>query len=309
MNVVAPSVVLRWMRAAGEPTRLRLLALCAEGALSVSDLSHALTQSEPRVSRHLKILCEAGLIERLRQGQWVHYRLSAQLEAAGFARGLLAHIDRRDPLLVGDRSKVHGGAAHSGASESRLGRALAALFGAGGLPEEAGPVLLAGVEHPELLEAAARASSQCVALAGSRRAAQAARAHAERQGFSCRVLQVAAAQGPVAADFARAGSCFDAVLLERPAAARLPQVLAAARAVLSPRGRLWLFQGYDALESSRGRIVEHPLARLRRLLGEAGLECERISPVEADGEHVLVAVAHAAAAAPGQRVRQGGADR
>lgn len=307
MQVVAPTLLVTWMRAAGEPTRVRLLALCAESALSVSDLAHALRQSEPRVSRHLKILCEAGLIERLRQGQWVHYRLSAQPEAAAFSRGLLAQIDRRDPLLIGDRSKVRGAGAHSGATESRLGRALAELFAAGELPEGAGPVLLAGVDHPELLEGASRASSRCVALAGSRRAAQAARAHAERRGFSCRILQVTASEGLGAGDIERAGSCFDAVLLDHPSTDRLPQVLAAARAVLSARGRLWMFEGYDALESSRGRIVEHPLARLRRLLAEAGLECERISPVEADGEHVLVAVAHASAAQPGHRVRQGAA--
>ena len=73
---LAPGVLLKWLRAAGEPSRLRLLALCADGALSVSDLARALNQSEPRVSRHLKILGESGLIERLRQGQWVHYRLA-----------------------------------------------------------------------------------------------------------------------------------------------------------------------------------------------------------------------------------------
>src|ERR1700758_1170886 len=98
-----PPMLVKWLRAVGESSRLRLLALCAEGAPSVSDLSHALKQSEPRVSRHLKILSEAGLVERLRQGQWVHYRVSPGAEAASFVRGLLAQLDRRDPLLVRDR--------------------------------------------------------------------------------------------------------------------------------------------------------------------------------------------------------------
>src|SRR2546429_242705 len=88
MISTAPPVLMRWLRAAGEPSRLRLLALCAEGALSVSDLAHALKHSEPRVSRHLKILCEAGLLIRLRHGQWVDYRLTEGLEAASFVRGL-----------------------------------------------------------------------------------------------------------------------------------------------------------------------------------------------------------------------------
>jgi len=57
----APDVI-SWLRAAGEPSRLRLLALCDRGDLSVSDLAQALGQSEPRVCRHLRILSEAGLI-------------------------------------------------------------------------------------------------------------------------------------------------------------------------------------------------------------------------------------------------------
>ena len=74
--------MIRWLRAAGESSRLRLLALCAQGPLSVSELAETLRQSEPRVSRHLKILSEAGLIERYRQGQWVQYRVAADPQAA-----------------------------------------------------------------------------------------------------------------------------------------------------------------------------------------------------------------------------------
>ena len=76
--------MVRWLRAAGEGSRLRLLALCAQGPLSVSELAETLRQSEPRVSRHLKILSEAGLIERHRQGQWVQYRVAADPQAASF---------------------------------------------------------------------------------------------------------------------------------------------------------------------------------------------------------------------------------
>ena len=104
--VASHLTLLKWLRAAGEPSRLRLLALCAEGALSVSDLAQVLAQSEPRVSRHLKILCEAGLIERSRQGQWVHYRLVAEAAAASFVRGLLSQLERRDPVPLGDRTRA-----------------------------------------------------------------------------------------------------------------------------------------------------------------------------------------------------------
>jgi DNA-binding transcriptional ArsR family regulator len=307
MNPTGPTLLVKRLQAAGEPSRLRLLALCADGALSVSDLALALKQSEPRVSRHLRILCESGLIERLRQGQWVHYRLAGNADAASFVRGLLGQLDRRDPQLLQDAARARAAGVpdlHGGGygAESRLGRALAGFAAAGGLSSSIGSVLVVGVTHPELLECAAAVSRQCVALAPSRRAAQGARAFAERRGFPCRVFRTASAEAPGAADFALAGEGFDAVLLDHPAAGgeRLAALLQDAGAVLNPRGRLWIFERYDSLEGSRSRIVEHPLARLRRLLGAAGLVCERLSPIEADGEHVLAAVARPAAEQSGR---------
>src|ERR1700683_5624134 len=96
---------LKWLRAAGEPSRLRLLALCADAEFSVSDLAQVLAQSEPRVSRHLRILCEAGLIERSRQGQWVHYHLAAGEPGARFVRGLLAPLGGGDAVPSRDRQR------------------------------------------------------------------------------------------------------------------------------------------------------------------------------------------------------------
>jgi len=300
-SVGLPTAVDR-LRAAGEPTRLRLLALCAEGAVSVSDLAQALRQSEPRVSRHLKILCAAGLLTRVREGQWVQYRLTEGEEGANFARVLLAQLDRADSVLVRDRGRARATAApgaRAPGSESRLGRTLAALVAAGSLGPGRGAVLIVGVSHPELLESSDRAG-HCTAIAYSRRAAQAARAFAERRGFSCRVLQASGADGLRDADLARAGDSFDAVLLDVSAVAeKLAYLLQQARRVLTAGGRLWIFERYESLESSQERVVEHPLARLRRLLAEAGFSCERLSPVEADGEHVLAAVA-SVVALPGE---------
>ncbi len=68
--------ILTALRAAGEPTRLRILAILAKGERTVSELKDILVQSQPRISRHLKLLAEAGLIHRYPEGSWVFYRLA-----------------------------------------------------------------------------------------------------------------------------------------------------------------------------------------------------------------------------------------
>jgi DNA-binding transcriptional ArsR family regulator len=304
MSSFQHEAVLTWLRAAGEPTRLRLLALCATRELSVSDLAQVVAQSEPRVSRHLKILGEAGLIERLRHGQWVHYGITRGGPAAGFVQGLLAQLDRADSLLARDRERaqaLQGDGSRGGApAASRLGRELRGFVESVEPAAATGAVLLVGADHPELIETAAGMGRECVILAHSRRSSQAARAIAERLGLRCRVLLASGADALGARDLARLGQTFDVLLLDRLVASdeRPGLPLTAARRALSPGGRLLLFERYDSLESSRARVVEHPLARLRRLLGEAGLICERMSPIEADGQHVLAAVAVASVERP-----------
>jgi hypothetical protein len=78
----------------------------------------------------------------------------------------------------------------------------------------------------------------------------------------------------------------------------LDGMLTYGRRALAPDGRLWVFERYEALAAgssvtggSREKVIEHPIGRLRRLLGDVGLSCERLSPIEADGEHVIAAVA------------------
>lgn len=308
MAATDSSKVLGWLKAAGEASRLRLLALCARQDLSVSDLAQALAHSEPRVSRHLKILCEAGLLQRLRQGQWVHYRLTESAAAAGFVHGLLGQLDRSDPVFARDRARAEAppGAASAGAGagaktlESRLGRALKGFVEAVEVREQPGSALVVGVEHLELLESAASLANECTAIAHSRRAAQSARAFAERRGFSCRVLLAASSEGLCQKDIEAVGQSFDTVFLDHLAVpdSAFPGMLACGRRALAPGGRLWLFERYESLEISREKVVEHPIGRLRRLLGDVGLTCERLSPIEADGEHVLAAVAVPALAAP-----------
>src|SRR5438034_4972554 len=84
--------LLAALRAVAETTRLRLLVLCARGELTVSELAQILGQSQPRVSRHLKLLCEAGLLDRFREGSWVFYRLSAGSAASALSQIGRAHV-------------------------------------------------------------------------------------------------------------------------------------------------------------------------------------------------------------------------
>ncbi len=94
------------LRAAGEHTRLRILALCARGELSVSELVKILGQSQPRVSRHLKVMVEAGLLERLPEGAQVFFRVSDNAYVSGLAQALVGLIPESDAGLNRDLSRL-----------------------------------------------------------------------------------------------------------------------------------------------------------------------------------------------------------
>ncbi|MAU40266.1 MAG: ArsR family transcriptional regulator [Kordiimonas sp.] len=98
--------VLASLRAAGEQTRLRILALLTFGELTVTELTTILRQSQPRVSRHLKLLCEAGLLERFREGTWIFYRLADSGEAGRLALQIVNMLPRQDQLLLTDQEQL-----------------------------------------------------------------------------------------------------------------------------------------------------------------------------------------------------------
>ncbi|MGI9385520.1 MAG: ArsR/SmtB family transcription factor [Methyloligellaceae bacterium] len=98
--------VLGGLKAAGESTRLRLLALLQSGELNVTDLTRILGQSQPRISRHLKLLAEAGLIERFREGSWVFFRLAEGAGPAQVSRAIVDVLDPNDPVLERDRARA-----------------------------------------------------------------------------------------------------------------------------------------------------------------------------------------------------------
>lgn len=94
------------LKAAGEPTRLRLLALLDGGDLTVTDLTEILGQSQPRISRHLKLLGEAELIERYQEGAWAYFRLKQDGKAAMLVRALLRHVSENDPTILRDGERL-----------------------------------------------------------------------------------------------------------------------------------------------------------------------------------------------------------
>ena len=106
------------LRAAGEPTRLRILALLAREELAVLELCGVLDQSQPRVSRHLKLLAEAGLVERFPDGAWVFYRLTGAGQAGGLVREVLDRVDPADPVLTRDAERLHAVFAERAATAS-----------------------------------------------------------------------------------------------------------------------------------------------------------------------------------------------
>ena len=111
--------VVEVLRAAAEPTRLRILALLAREELAVLELCRILNQSQPRVSRHLKLLADAGLAERFRDGAWVFYRLAEPSPTRNLADQILALVTPGDVTLARDAERLDG------VSAERAGQAAA----------------------------------------------------------------------------------------------------------------------------------------------------------------------------------------
>ncbi|PCI05519.1 MAG: ArsR family transcriptional regulator [Hyphomicrobiales bacterium] len=94
------------LRAAGEQTRLRLLVLLSKGDLTVSELIDILGQSQPRISRHLKLLTEAGLLERYQEGAWAYFRAVDNGPAAALVNDLISRMDNNDQQVLRDSERL-----------------------------------------------------------------------------------------------------------------------------------------------------------------------------------------------------------
>ena len=98
--------LLALLRAAGEPTRLRILSILSTGEMTVSEMTQALLQSQPRISRHLKLLADAGLVVRFPEGSWVFYRLNETNENYALVDQLVELLPPDDQTLLRDRERL-----------------------------------------------------------------------------------------------------------------------------------------------------------------------------------------------------------
>ncbi|HYF53296.1 MAG TPA: metalloregulator ArsR/SmtB family transcription factor [Salinarimonas sp.] len=278
------------LKAAGEETRLRVLALLAEGELSVSDLTDILGQSQPRISRHLKLLVEAGLVERHREGAWAFFRLAEGAPAATL-RPVLAGIDTGDRRVAADRERL--AAVRAQRAETALShfariapewdriRSLhvpeeaveaAILEALGAKPVRA--LVDLGTGTGRMLQLLAPRAGRVVGLDASHAMLSVARANLERAGLT----RVELRQGDIYAPPLESGA-FDLVIvhqvlhyLDDPARA-----LREAARLLSPGGRLLVvdFAPHD-LEFLRERQAHRRLGfageQMASWLAEAGLD-------------------------------------
>ena len=281
--------ILLLLRATAEPTRLRLLALAAGGAFCVSEFSEILGQSQPRISRHLRLLQEAGLLDRLREGVNAWFALASDAQGR-LARELLARIPADDATLAADRrlsARVLAERARVASDSFRRQGADWDEMRALDLPAEAveaallaqlpangiGRLLDIGTGTGRLLEVLAPRVSSALGVDASKAMLALARARLARAGLGhCAVRQADMYRLPFDA------AAFDLAVLQMVLhhADDPAQVLAEAARVLRPGGTLLVA---DLARHDRGEITtkfahRHPGfadAEMAKMLRAAGL--------------------------------------
>lgn len=286
------------LKGLAEPTRLRLLALLGHGELTVGEICRVLGQSQPRVSRHLRLLTEAGFLDRFREQQCVYYRTPATGARSGWVREFLTALDPEDPALrrdrvrmavvVGDRGRVAAGELAATAPADAEEAGLAML-----LRDELGPVALGelldiGTGAGRMLEILGAQATHAVGIDLSAPALRLARARVHGRGFShCEFHR----GDMYALPFEPAA--FDTVTIDRvlAGAERPTAVLVEAGRTLRRAGRLLIVERFDDIEACTG---SNPLQSLRQWLEASGLRLTRLRPCDlASGHHLLALAQHA----------------
>ena len=281
------------LRAVAEPTRLRLLALLARAELTVGELCEVIGQSQPRVSRHLKLLCDASLLDRFREQNWVYYRAPASGPARDTVWQLLALVDEEDDFLRRDRSRMEQVIAERSRRaadelpvdanpESSALIDATVIDALGGEP--IGALLDVGTGSGHMLQLLAAQATRAVGIDISSDALRVARTNVHGAGLShCELQRGDMYQLPFSVPL------FDTVIIERVlAGAERPLVaLAEIARTLKPGARVILIEDFDLLTATPGA---NPIATVREWFGKVGLEFSRVRPVDTEAGHLLVAV-------------------
>lgn len=289
--------VVRALKSASEPTRLRLLVLLSHGEFTVGELCAVLGQSQPRISRHLRLLTEAGFLDRFREQQCVYYRAPVLGRYLEWSRLLLSMLEPDGAVLRRDRERAAqvvkaravvaasqlGPEAAEATHDPReeLARLLVEELG----PSSLGELLDVGTGSGLMLEVLGPRAGHAVGIDISAPALRLARTRIHGVGLShCEFRRGDMYRLPVE------DGTFDLVTLDRvltlaqrPAAA----LLEAARA-LRPGGRLLAVEDFEQLEP---RSETNPLMQLRAWLQSAGLTTLRLRPCDVAGRHLIIALA------------------
>jgi ubiquinone/menaquinone biosynthesis C-methylase UbiE/DNA-binding transcriptional ArsR family regulator len=297
------SIVVGALKSVAEPTRLRLLALLRHGELTVGELCQILGQSQPRVSRHLRLLAEAGFLDRFREQQCVYYRAPASGARLEWLRELLRHTDDAKPALLRDEQRMNQVVAERGlAAEQQLSQ-LPEVVGSGNshlqlaavLHEEmgaaeVGALLVIGTGGGRMLQILAPRATQALGLDHSAAALRLARARLHGAGLShCEFRRADLYALPCEDD------SFDTVSMDRvlATAERPGAAVAEAARALRGDGRLIIVEHFDQLQSMLGG---YPLQLLGAWLSASGLTPVRLRCCELDDGRYIVALARHSAA-------------
>ncbi len=282
------------LRAAAEPTRLRLLALLARAELTVGEICEVIGQSQPRVSRHLKLLCDVGLLDRFREQNWVYYRAPASGPERATVQQLLAMVRDDDDLLRRDRKRMeqvirerarraanHLPAQSRSAASSEVDATILSELA----DEPIGVLLDVATGSGHLLELLGAKATRAVGIDISSDALRLARTNVHGAGLSHCELQ----RGDMY-DLPFAGPLFDTVTADRvlATAQRPAAALNEIARTLKSGGRAVVIEDFDTLISA-GAV--NPIATLREWFAGAGLECQRVHPIDTEDSHLLVALA------------------
>ena len=260
------------LKALSDPTRLRLVLLLSQGELTVGELCRVLGQSQPRVSRHLRLLSEAGVLDRFRELQCIYYRTPASGPRPAWLAGLLARLDTGEGALRRDRTRrasvmaerVHASGTPDDTDRRELATALQAELGT----DSCGALLAVGTGCGRVLELLGRRATHAIGIDSSPPALRQARSRVHSLGLAhCEFRS-----GDLYA-LAYPAASFDMVSISGVLASATHPVAALAEAarVLRTGGRLLVLECTDTAHAQRAE----PLARaLPQWIAAAGLQLQ-----------------------------------